>query len=376
MYNASTLKTQLIGLVGWRQNDDPSGVQISDVTASSSGLYFNDEDPLLTFDNLFAVAPEYARLGQDATAQGASFSAWLKRKTEAAIVRTIQDWINLKAYRRSVASLMERTELFTTAGSFENQDTNHGDLVGREFRPITSLGIVYAIDAIALQLTEAQTLTLYLFHSSQKEPITSYEAEYTTPYAVQWFTDLPSSWAFDGTGNWYVGYLQEDLVGASINCIYDYGHLDGGLSNMANNRYFSSAAFRAPDQAAAELSNLPGYHYTQDTSYGLNFRITAKCDYTDFIASQASLFQTAISKRVAIDMLMELVRNANARTSRLETNINKEDILFEIHGNPEGRSSGLLAEYHAALKAITLDDEALDPICLPRAKGGVRFKMR
>jgi hypothetical protein len=51
MYSVSEIKSGLIGLIGWRQNVDITGVQLTDLTTTTSGLYFNDEHPLLTFDN-------------------------------------------------------------------------------------------------------------------------------------------------------------------------------------------------------------------------------------------------------------------------------------------------------------------------------------
>jgi hypothetical protein len=59
MYNVKELKDGLKDLVGWRQNDNPNGAQLIDMLTSESGLYFNDEHPMLTIDNLYSIAPDF-----------------------------------------------------------------------------------------------------------------------------------------------------------------------------------------------------------------------------------------------------------------------------------------------------------------------------
>ena len=91
--NATSIKTGLNGFIGYRQNIDSGGVQISDaqLIASSSGLYYNDVHPLITIDNLLSIAPDYSRVFTTSLDINNSFSAWLRQLTETALLETIDD---------------------------------------------------------------------------------------------------------------------------------------------------------------------------------------------------------------------------------------------------------------------------------------------
>ena len=61
MYRASDIKANLLNLVGWQQNPNPSEDQIAQLlTISESGLYFQHQHPLLTLQNLKLIAPDFS----------------------------------------------------------------------------------------------------------------------------------------------------------------------------------------------------------------------------------------------------------------------------------------------------------------------------
>lgn len=101
MYTASTLKTGLIGLIGWRQNRDADGLQLQGLTSTTSGLYYNDVHPLLTFDNLLSIAPDVELLGDNASERAQAFTDWLQEKTEAGIINAVTDWLDHKLPMRT-----------------------------------------------------------------------------------------------------------------------------------------------------------------------------------------------------------------------------------------------------------------------------------
>jgi hypothetical protein len=61
MFNIGTLKTELINLVSWQQNVDATGWQITDtdLLTPTSGMYFNGVHPMLSFDNVRSIAPDF-----------------------------------------------------------------------------------------------------------------------------------------------------------------------------------------------------------------------------------------------------------------------------------------------------------------------------
>lgn len=101
MYDPQAIKAAFIGLVGYRQNEDPQGVQLIELTTSSSGLWFNSQHPLLTIANLEAVAPNYGGQGLTDPEVNVEFTAWLREKTEDAIIEAVNDWLAVSGLRSS-----------------------------------------------------------------------------------------------------------------------------------------------------------------------------------------------------------------------------------------------------------------------------------
>lgn len=370
MYNATTLKEGILPLIGWRQNQDPDGWQLATLNESSSGLWYNDEHPLLTFDNLVSIAPQFEVIhAGDEAAQEEAFEAWLQEKTEAAIVRAVQAWIDTKFEVNTARNLLERKQLFATAPSIEVTDANAGKLVGFEFRPARTRGIKLVIEKIGLQLTENQSLTVYLFKSDTVAPVQTKAITYNGNGGQVW---EEVNWELDGEGAYYVAYFQNTLTGLSIRGALDYDFQARGQTFFPVGRFFRATAF-ASGVASPALWDIRENVYTVSTNYGLNFRLNVQCDYTDFVIEQKQVFKTLIAKQTAMDLLREMAYNPNSRVNRNETNFNSQQILYEIDGDPRGREGGVRSQFEKALKTLNFDTKGLDRHCLPCRQRSVRY---
>lgn len=409
MYDPAQLKSGLIGLVGWRQNYDPAGVQLSGLTTSTSGLYFNDEHPLLNIENLLSVAPEFSKLpaipewdsgtdyiigdlvslsGTNYIATAAStnqappdadywevydaFTYWLKKKTEAGVVRAIQAWVNLKIERKTARNLLERNLLFETAGRMANKDANEGKIVCIEVAPRKSRGLQFKIERVGLQLDTNQAVTVYLFNSESATPEQSLAINYTASGGIQW---ADADWTLNGRGAYYIAYDQAGLSGQSINAVYDYSMPGGQGAYFPAGRWYTATAGKVTDAGAtvAVLWDISQMSYTSGTNYGLHLDINAGCDYTPLILEQKALFAEAISKQVAIDLLKEIAFNPTSRVNRHEANIDRATLIFEIEGDSQGRPGGMRKQLVDAIEAIQFDATGIDRECLPCRKTEVQW---
>ena len=52
------LKKDFLSVNGWKQNRNPSGMQITDMLTSDSGLWFNDIHPMLTYSNIECLSDD------------------------------------------------------------------------------------------------------------------------------------------------------------------------------------------------------------------------------------------------------------------------------------------------------------------------------
>lgn len=425
MIRIADIQDKMLHLVGWKQSYDLSDIMLSsNITQTESGMYFQQIHPLLTLDNLRSIAPDFQNFNcqvhdankayksgevvrvddslykalQDVPAETDildseywtetnPFSEWLEEKTKASIVKLVNKFINMKLADKATKSLIENKILFDGTGRLTNKIENRNKLVGFEIDTVRSKGVTVKIDKIGLQMTEPGSYTLYIFHSSNPEPIYTLTFEKTKANSLEWFKPkddilLPYESAnTDAGGSWYLVYKQSELP-ENAQAIYKDRDWSTGpckacsrsefLAYQAWSRYIEVHPFYISED---EEFNPETMNFTYDKNYGINLEVSAYCDLTDFIIKQRAMFQDVLSKQVAIDFLREFAYNPNVRTNRHSINVSKLDILTELDGDSNSmRQSGLSYELDIALKALSISTQGLDRVCLPCVNNGIKYR--
>ncbi|WP_288795130.1 hypothetical protein [uncultured Megamonas sp.] len=425
MIRIADIQDKLLHLVGWKQNYDLSNITLSDnLTQTESGMYFQQIHPLLTLDNLQSIAPDFQNYNwqvydtnkayksgevvriedslykalqnvpiktsisdTDYWVETNPFSEWLEDKTKASIVKLVNKFINMKLADKASKSLIENKTLFDGTGRLANKIENRNRLVGFEIDTVRSKGVTVKIDKIGLQMTEPGSYTLYIFHSSNPEPIYTLTFEKTKANSLEWFKPkddilLPyESVNTDAGGSWYLVYKQSELP-ENAQAIYKDRDWSTGpckacsrsefLAYQAWSKYIEVHPFYISED---EEFDPEAMNFTYDKNYGINLEVSAYCDLTDFIIKQRAMFQDVLSKQVAIDFLREFAYNPNVRTNRHSINASKLDILAELDGDSSSmRQSGLSYELDIALKALSISTQGLDRICLPCVNNGIKYR--
>jgi hypothetical protein len=425
MIRIADIQDKMLHLVGWKQSYDLSDIMLSsNLTQTESGMYFQQIHPLLTLDNLRSIAPDFQNynwqvhdttkaykygevvrvddslykalqdvpaetdiLDTDYWTETNPFSEWLEEKTKASIVKLINKFINMKLADKATKSLIENKILFDGTGRLTNKIENRNRLVGFEIDAVRSKGVTVKIDKIGLQMTKPGSYTLYIFHSSNPEPIYTLTFEKTKANSLEWFKPkddilLPyESASTDAGGSWYLVYKQSELP-ENAQAIYKDRDWSTGpckacsrsefLAYQAWSRYIEVHPFyiSEDEEFDPEIMN-----FTYDKNYGINLEVSAYCDLTDFIIKQRAMFQDVLSKQVAIDFLREFAYNPNVRTNRHSINASKLDILTELDGDSNSmRQSGLSYELDIALKALSISTQGLDRVCLPCVNNGIKYR--
>ena len=425
MIRIADIQDKMLHLVGWKQSYDLSDIMLSNnLTQTESGMYFQQIHPLLTLDNLRSIAPDFQNfnwqvhdvnkayksgevvrvddslykalqdvpaetdiLDSEYWAETNPFSEWLEEKTKASIVKLVNKFINMKLADKATKSLIENKILFDGTGRLTNKIENRNKLVGFEIDTVRSKGVTVKIDKIGLQMTEPGSYTLYIFHSSNPEPIYTLTFEKTKANSLEWFKPkddilLPyESNNTDAGGSWYLVYKQSELP-ENAQAIYKDRDWSTGpckacsrsefLAYQAWSRYIEVHPFyiSEDEEFDPEIMN-----FTYDKNYGINLEVSAYCDLTDFIIKQRAMFQDVLSKQVAIDFLREFAYNPNVRTNRHSINASKLDILTELDGDANSmRQSGLSYELDIALKALSISTQGLDRVCLPCVNNGIKYR--
>ena len=370
MFDANIIKAGLLGVNGWQQNNDPSGWQLTEMLTSESGIFYNSVHPLLTIDNLISICPEFDRIHATQGDINQAFTNWLKFKTEDAIIQTIQDWFDEKMSLSTANNLLGWDKLFTSTGNIENLETSTGKVVGFELVPKKSRSLITQVHAISLQFDTNQDIIINLFKTGTKIPFETKTVTYVGSGSVQW-EDL-TDWYLKGEGAYYIAYDQDFIAGNAINGVQDYTWNTRGLTSYPTGKYIAATSFNA-DAVNTELWDLKKNQYTVSTNYGLNLKLSTRCDYTDLIIEQKRLFAGAIAFKLGINLLRELAFNPESRVNRNESNIEYTQVLHGIDGDTQGRNdSTLQGKYKKTLSSISFDNSNIDKICLPCRKKGIR----
>lgn len=428
----------LKNVCGWEQSYDPAKAIDDNLTQTESGLYFQGAHPLLTLDSMAAIMPDdwgiqypvwdaltqwkqnkvvqYGNdtngnklfwkakadnVGEEPTEDSLFWSKYnilsdfLERMTRNGIATAIQTFTQIKQLDKETRNLLERRTFFDGAGRIRATLQNNHKLVGFEIVPVRAMGVTAKIEKIGLQMTGGTgVVRMYLFHSSQIDPIKTFDLNFTvTNGGFQWFplTDCYLPYISDKNnagGSWFLCYNQDELPAGmeAINVSKDWSREPCGTCNMGSvevwrelTKYLQVTPFmyNAPETFAEypELWDIAYTMYTRTQNYGLNCEITIGCDLTDFIISQRQIFQTVIQRQVAAIALRTLAMNPNVRVNRNQSNATRMDILYELDGNTSGvRPGGLGYDLKKSYEALQIDTQGLDRICLACNNRGVRYR--
>lgn len=315
----------------------------------------------------------------------------------------IQRFVQEKQLRNETKSLLERRCFFDGAARLKATIDPTDKICGFEIVPVRSMGVTARINRIGLQMVGGTgTVRLYLFHSSQVAPMKVIDVNYTNANGgFQWFefgNDNPIYLPYIATGStdekgndaggaWFLCYAQHDLPqGMQALCVSkDWSREPCGTCNIGSvetyreiTKYLQVSPFRIsrPDGFAEnpEMFDIGNVGYTNTMNYGLNCEISVECDLTDFIISQRQIFAPVVQKQVAANVLRTMAMNPDVRVNRNQSNASRMDILYELDGNTNGqRPGGLGHELAKSYKALTLDTQGLDRICLSCNNHGVKY---
>lgn len=422
MYRETDLMDCLFGLAGWRQNQNPEYITLpGSLTSSATGLYYQDEHPLVCMENLdqalknydvwtypsYAEHAEYEIGDKVRYSDGKVYEA-LNAIPDAPLALEPSDWVEVKLLAQKLEaltrasinkvaaamvtkkkldgvtkSIFENVQLFSGVGDITQKVTKQSRFVGFELRMKSARDVSVFIRRIGTQFSLANpSFKLWLFHSSQSEPVTSIDLVLPRANAFTWSSsDLVlqslSAQLFPG-GSYYLGYYEDDLVGMAINKGYNFGVTPqcGSCTNDLAlfsqwSQFMSVLPFYVPvsylvdnlptDPGGPILWDINANQYTPNNNYGLNLDLTTGCDLTDFLCRESRLFTDAIIKQVAVDALLELAYSTRNNTIAKET----RDLAIYALNNSENGNEGLVTRRDKAIEALNFDFSDLSAACLP-----------
>lgn len=415
MYRLAELVKSFSTLVGWKDTA---------LDKSESGLYYQEANPLLTLRALRGVMPKDLADRYPAYEQGRIYDKgvkvskggkiylslkdennqdlvntlywteydvledYLSTITERGIKKAIVKVVNEKIIGLESKNLVDRRVLFDGAGRKEARTPNRGNLVGFEITPIRTQGITTTLNKVGIQMYgNVGDVKLYLFHSSQPEPIATKVITINKSNGTFMWVDL--DWVLpyvndeiNAGGSWYVVYNQSALPPymESINFGRDWSREPCGTCNKGDlqlyrlmQKYVTLSPFYVVISDWDEtLWDVEDNIYTPADNYGLNMMFTMACDVTETLIAEKFQFANLIQLQVATEALREIATNPEVAVNRTQSNVDRNNVLFEVFGDGQG-VRGMQGELTRAYKAIAIDLKGLDPLCMTCKNKGIRY---
>lgn len=371
MFNPTTIQNCMTSLLGWRNDANPDVPQITDpnLLQTDSGLIYNDFHPLLTIENITNTIPEDKTIND-----------YLNEKVNSGINKAMTKVVLEKKLNESTKTLLNSSKLFDGIGRFQDTVISNGRFVGVELEIFPTYGAKVIIDKIGLQFTQTQTnLPIYIFHTSQIDPIQTITASTTKSNSLEWLTlsqtiDLSYlSDNYDSGGMFYIGYFQDDISGQAIK--KEFNFLQGpcntcrGGSNAMKvwNERLNFVRIVPVEVSNSDLNGTQMFDYTKrkynaTNNFGLNFGVTVQCDISQYLCEQKLVLTDLIGKQVAVDILNDMKHST--RLNRL-ANVSQNMIIRDLDGDQETFEPGLSKRLSDSVKAVDFDFSKIDSPCLP-----------
>lgn len=409
MFNIKTLLDSFTGLIGIRPGYDTRNVVLTpSVKQSDSGLYINAAHPLLTADNIEATAEVIQNFAQipvwdeAATYQKGELisdgSEWFESLVKDNIGNACNNanfWVKTSAvsqylkvsYQDAVTRVFRRIELdkqiankgrrlvsstplFFQEGSEENEKV--GAFVGLRLW-VQSQDLAGVLNKIGLQLKAAQTLTVYLFHTSEAAAVKTWTVNYSNIKRFQWFVADQALDLADTNGYYTIGYFESALSSGNVSIRRKMNFESGPECTHCSARdreyydqwspYLSIETIRVP---SAFLNGVtPSWQESQieimdSQNYGLNLSLSVNCDLTPTVILNKGIFANTIFEQWKI-LLLEGIA-FSARNNRLGVEV-AQAAHFALH-DPNNRDNPYKS-LNEAYGAIEVDFSGLNPVCLP-----------
>ena len=369
--DAAQLRAAFLPEIGFRQSPNTYDHTFSaDLTQATGGLFYDSVHPDITIDNLIAIMPRFEdmTLGQGVSIEDAR-NNWLRDKIQDGIIQALTMWLNEKLPKRSAHNLLSVDQLFHTTVNNANVETVGNKIAGYELTAPHSKNIIGPIHEIGLHFDTAGDIVVRLFQSGILDPIQEETFSYSLASEVQWFP--LDGWELTGDGSYYIVVDHSTTAANPINGVRSYEYARHGCTHFPTGGYINVIAFEADVPGATQIWDLTKNRYSLDTNYGINLRLSAKCDFTLLIIEQKSLFLELVQLQVALNLLNEIFNNSNGRINR-PANWNPNTLYLQMYGDSQGRNNfSVHGRLMKVLKGIEFNARVIDPECLTCDDTGV-----
>ena len=372
MYQVSKIIQCFKTINGFRNSPDSNIPQITDpdLLTSDSGRYYDEFHPLVKTDVISNIISEFKNMED-----------YLKEKVDTACLKVFKKFTSVKKEMRSTKTILNSSAMFDGVARFSQTILNEKKFVGFRITLKDSYGVSAAIDRLGLQFNNQQTnLPIYVFHTSQIDPIQTVLATTVKSSSMEWLTlsdpiklDYYSD-TYDTGGHFFIGYYQDDALGLALQKDFNFKNFCGGCSGRNATKIWNTRLdfmeVRPMYVSESNYTLFKMFDYqdiviTDDNNYGMNFATTISCDLSEYFCENKLIFSEAIGMQLAVDVLNDIVHSD--RANRI-AEVNRNMIIRNLEGDKETHEEGLNVRLENEIRNLDFDFSKIDSPCLPASQ--------
>jgi hypothetical protein len=364
MFKSTKVVPAYKNLIGWRKYQDESINIPVEFETSESGEYYQQKHPALQLDIIQSLIPANLPLAD-----------YLENTVTDASNEIFNDLLQYRQLNEYGKTLLEQSVLLNRYGWANDKITNQNRFVGFQIRTRSLTGLQTLINEIGLQFSGAESFDLFLFHSSKAEPLKEIPITTTGNGNWNWIkSDLELS-AFESQefqgGVFVLGYYQEDVVTNAVN--YTSFNWDKGVCGGCNDPHlgvwrsiqknFHIYPIYVPSGSfvKGEMFDLQKAMFINDQSWGLNLKLTVRCDLSDFFIQNKFVFKNLLALKVVHRILNDM--KFSQQINSVEENI-KMMIIRDLEGDIDTKLTNIPSQYQKELKAVSFNMSGINSKCL------------
>jgi len=339
-YDNDAVATCTSGLVGWNQSTDASHPTLTASNLMSTSGYKVDSLPGVDWESIVkSITPVEADL-----------NTYLERVRTEEIRKLVNRSVDRIKDKLNTKELLSNFDPLGGVAAFSDLVTQNARFVGFLIMPHESENLRAEITHLGMQIDTIQVnpVRIYLYDTSIKAPIATYNYTNTLTDSIEWFASLTDfiinyRSTSAGTGqSFLLGYYEADpsnvqntqLAGQAL-----YFQICEGCSNtVARRKLFQKYIGIAPIQIPNDQLNWNGAEYDLpnsgslesyvcSTTHGLYLKFNITCDISHVVCMNKDMFaeplQYAMAIRVLSDCISTIKHNEIADASQNRDQINK-----------------------------------------------------
>ena len=324
---------------------------------ANSGFYVNDI-PGITFELI------------DDVRQEKTFNNYIQDLHNAAALTIVQRFVDRQKKQLNTKELLSNVTMIQRHCDLSQTITKSGRFCGYAITPRESKSINVYIDSVGFQASASDSFTLYLFDPSQQTAI--YSSDITvTGKSVTW-TDLGWNIEFDksdgGAGGTYlIGYFEDDLTATMYQQDWAEGQAHAAMKITRHYAGLAPVRFTSSCLSGALLPNMERLtSMISCKTSGFNLRFNVKCDITDVLVDNISMFGEAIQHAVAIRIFRDALANIglNRTISSAQNRETFEQMIVDLEGTLYGGVIEGIGYRKGIMDTLAIDFSELDAACL------------